>query len=225
MTDHFDVPVVATGDWIDAAFINQYWGDNFRAIFQAFTATGMIPYAVDADTIGGLAKPSVDAVLKNTSAGALSWKAMTDFFPGTAAGDVDYYSASQVKTRLAIGAANTVLKSNGSIPAWASMVSSRQGGNANEWAEPGTTSYTPPFTYWEAGVISISVTAGVGNVTITFPNAFSIRPLVLITVESDPRHYAIAINNLTASAFRISVLELSGADSVTIKAHWIALGQ
>lgn len=37
MTDHSDVPLMATGDWIDAAWINQYLGDNVRAWRQAYT--------------------------------------------------------------------------------------------------------------------------------------------------------------------------------------------
>jgi microcystin-dependent protein len=81
MTDHTDVPIVATGDWIDAAFINQYWGDNFRSIFQGFANAGSIAYAIDVDTIGELVKPSVDSVLKNTSAGALAWVAMSAIIP------------------------------------------------------------------------------------------------------------------------------------------------
>ena len=55
MTDHLDLPVVATGDWIDAAWINQYLRDNFNAIFQGMAAGGDIPYAVDANTVGALA--------------------------------------------------------------------------------------------------------------------------------------------------------------------------
>ena len=65
--------MVATGDWIDAAWINQYLRDNFNAIFQGLAAGGDMPYAVDANTVAALAKPSVDSVLKNTSAGVPSW--------------------------------------------------------------------------------------------------------------------------------------------------------
>jgi hypothetical protein len=59
MTDHVDVPIVATGDWIDAAWINQFIGDNNRAWQQAYTAAGMMAYALDANTLAGLAAPAV----------------------------------------------------------------------------------------------------------------------------------------------------------------------
>ena len=34
MTDHLDLPVVATGDWIDAAWINQYLRGALRNGWQ-----------------------------------------------------------------------------------------------------------------------------------------------------------------------------------------------
>ena len=40
---------------------------------------------------------------------------------GTTAGDVDYYTSSSAKTRLAIGGAGTFLKSSGSAPTWGSL--------------------------------------------------------------------------------------------------------
>lgn len=73
MTDHIDVPIVATGDWIDAAWINQYIGDNVRAWRQAYTATGMLAYALDGNTLAGLAKPASLGLLKNDAAGTPSW--------------------------------------------------------------------------------------------------------------------------------------------------------
>lgn len=90
------VPLLATGDWIDAAWGNTYWRDNFAAVWP-YTTAGDIAYAAGATsplsrlalTTGGvlyggasapawLAKPSVDSVLKNTSAGVPSWTAISD---------------------------------------------------------------------------------------------------------------------------------------------------
>lgn len=42
----------------------------------------------------------------------------TAIFVGTTAGDIDYYTSSSAKARLAIGASNTVLGSSGSAPQW-----------------------------------------------------------------------------------------------------------
>jgi hypothetical protein len=54
MTDYSNVPTISTGDWIDAAWLNQYVGDNFRAVFQAFQAMGDIVYAISGTTLGRL---------------------------------------------------------------------------------------------------------------------------------------------------------------------------
>ena len=76
------VPLLATGDWIDAAWGNTYWRDNFAALYP-YTAAGDLAYAVSAGgALARLAKPSVNSLLKNTSAGVPSWLAMTAI-PGT----------------------------------------------------------------------------------------------------------------------------------------------
>lgn len=96
------VPLLATGDWIDAAWGNTYWKDNFAALWP-YTTAGDLAYGTGAAsnlarlalTTGGvlyggasapawLAKPSVDSVLKNTTAGVPSWLALADVYPVTA---------------------------------------------------------------------------------------------------------------------------------------------
>lgn len=76
MTDHIDVPILANGDWIDAAWLNEYLGDNIRAFRQGFVNAGGIPYAIDGNTIGELAKPSVPSVLTNDSDGVPEYLAI-----------------------------------------------------------------------------------------------------------------------------------------------------
>ena len=66
------VPLVATGDWIDAAWLNQYLRDNVAALWP-YTTAGDISYATSPTVLARLGKPSVESVLKNTSAGAPSW--------------------------------------------------------------------------------------------------------------------------------------------------------
>lgn len=78
MTDHNAVPTIATGDYIDAAWLNQYIKDNFAAIFQGLATAGSVAYAIDANTVGELVKPLVDSYLKNTSGGVPSWAPATD---------------------------------------------------------------------------------------------------------------------------------------------------
>lgn len=88
-----NLPILATGDWIDAAYGNQYWGDNFRALWP-YTTAGDLAYATGASAnlarlgisaIGGLLyssgsapawlpRPSVDSILRHPSgAVAPSW--------------------------------------------------------------------------------------------------------------------------------------------------------
>lgn len=53
MTDYIDdVPVVSTGDWVDAAWINQYIGDNLRALDAAVAAV-----QVDVDGLLAISYP------------------------------------------------------------------------------------------------------------------------------------------------------------------------
>lgn len=78
MTDYVDVPTIFTGDWIDAAWINQYIGDNFRAIKQGLAATGDVAYALDANTIAALSKPDADGLFKMSSLGVPSYFPIAD---------------------------------------------------------------------------------------------------------------------------------------------------
>lgn len=71
MTTFNPVPLVATGDWITATWLNTYVRQN-----------------------------------------------MTALFPGTTAGDLDYYSSATEKARLGIGAVDTVLTPLSGAPAW-----------------------------------------------------------------------------------------------------------
>lgn len=71
------VPTVANGDSWSAAQHNTYLRDNLAALFP-YTAAGDIAYASAANALSRLAKPSVDSILKNTSAGTPSWLALTD---------------------------------------------------------------------------------------------------------------------------------------------------
>lgn len=59
----------------------------------------------------------------------------------------------------------------------------RQGGNATDWNTPGTTTYTPAAVRMQAGVVSVgNLAAGAeGTASITFPVAFSAKPLVFVS--------------------------------------------
>lgn len=74
---HTALPLLATGDWIDAAWGNTYWRDNIAALWP-YDAAGQLGYSVSANgALAKLDKPSVDSVLKNTSGGVPSYLALT----------------------------------------------------------------------------------------------------------------------------------------------------
>lgn len=63
-----NLPILATGDWIDAAYGNQYWGDNFRALWP-YTTQGDLAYATSSSTLTRLGIGSAGQVLRVNPAG------------------------------------------------------------------------------------------------------------------------------------------------------------
>ncbi|NUQ86790.1 MAG: hypothetical protein HUU11_18990 [Anaerolineales bacterium] len=191
MTDYFEIPLVFTGDWIDAAWINQYLRDNFRAFKQGLANAGDMPYALDSNTIAALSKPSVDSVLMNTSAGVPSYKALTDFL----------------------------------------AVVKRQGGHADDWSSPGTTTYTPTLAKIQGGAITVTMTGSpaYGTLAVTFPVAFSGAPIVQLTAKDtgggQDRQPLLAYASLTASGFTIvAYYNANSASYGNVVVHWVAFG-
>lgn len=66
------VPLMATGDWITAGWVNTYVGGNAAAIWVG-SAAGDMDYYLSSIEKARIAKPSVDSVLKNTNSGVPSW--------------------------------------------------------------------------------------------------------------------------------------------------------
>lgn len=80
MTDNSNVPIVATGDFIDAAFINQYWGDNMAARWP-YTAKGDIAVAIGANTLIALPVGANNKILMANSAESSGVKWNYNFIP------------------------------------------------------------------------------------------------------------------------------------------------
>lgn len=76
MTTYTAVPTVSNGDSWSAAQQNTYLRDNMAALFP-YSAAGDLAYASASNALSRLAKPSVNSVLKNTSAGTPSWLALS----------------------------------------------------------------------------------------------------------------------------------------------------
>lgn len=105
----------------------------------------------------------------------------------------------------------------------------RQGGDASTWNTAGTTTYTPGAVRMQAGVVSGAFSGGTpetGGVAITFPVAFSDKPIVLAMVESASTNYqyATSVTLITASGCQV-YWRIDGHGSAgTLKVHWLAIG-
>ena len=158
---------------------------------------------------------------------------------GTNAGDIDYYTSSTTKTRLAGGTANagkfirqvaggTALEySNSGNPLY------RQGGGTVNYSEPGTTNY-----YITDNLIkyigSAELIVPVGNagkyIDILFPEEFDNEPIITLALEHRSSFFEFSpilyFTNLTSSGMRISI---SMTDNIynagTFSAHWSAEGK
>jgi hypothetical protein len=105
----------------------------------------------------------------------------------------------------------------------------RQGGSASTWGTPGTTEYTPGEVMMQAGIASGSMSAGVGiqDLSITYPVAFSVGPLVLLTmaVPSEGQTYYIWHRYTPGpSAITVHIVRLTTTNSITYSIQWLAIG-
>lgn len=150
-----------------------------------------------------------------------------------AAGDIVYGTAANAATILAIGSAKQALKVNsaGTLPAWDDDgdISSRQGGSSTDYTTAGTTNYTPTTVQKkQMGAIPVTVTSGNANayVTVTFPEAFTQKPLVLFSILSSEIQYfysmVYAVTTTTVQ-FEISENPAAGTDHDYVIA-WLAIG-
>lgn len=165
---------------------------------------------------------------------------LTALWPYTTAGDTAYATAANTLGRVAIGAAGAINYSTGSAPAWKAigaagqflgvsgtsptwspLVYSRQGGAADNWQTAGGSTYNPTTTQIEAG--SRSVTSGT-PLAITYPNAFTYRPLIFLTVNTSTNQYTLSFSDDTLSGFTINLQKIGGgADALSV--NWLAIGQ
>lgn len=145
---------------------------------------------------------------------------------GTTAGDQDYYTSSTAKSRLALGAAHAFQKSEGgSAPIFGALVYKRQGGSATNWASAGTTTYTPTATLVQCGSKTLTLVAGNGHVTITYPTSFSKRPVVFPSIDDGSGFtYSIGQTNGSTTSVDIYVHE-TGGGTPTINIFWLAVGE
>ena len=105
-------------------------------------------------------------------------------------------------------------------------IDQRQGGSSTDWSSDGTTSFIPSLAIVQVGTRTSAIGATDGEISITFPTAFSDKP-VIITQCYDGEglySYTCIIKSLTASGF-VGVVVL-GDDTKTngVDVYWMAIG-
>lgn len=102
----------------------------------------------------------------------------------------------------------------------------RQGGSATEWTTQGTTNYDVSSTDVKIQAGSINVDAN--PKTVTFPVAFTYKPLIFLTVSSATSsnvfvRYKISGSSNTQIA-DIVTLDAAGSVVTTESVNWLAIG-
>lgn len=153
------------------------------------------------------------------------------YWPFTTIGDIAYASAADTLTRLGIGSAGQLQKVNAgaTAPEWFRFLD-REGGSATDWSVKGTTDYIPAAFKFEAGETEIVAANDSGSVTITFPVAFSDKPLVLVgpfrqTAGGARGQVMFRKSNIAAASVDIDVYSDDALGTTyTIKFSWLAIG-
>lgn len=222
------VPLVATSDSWTASQHNTYIRDNIEAIWVGTTA-GDTDYYTSATAKSRLAIGTAYQINRSTGS-APAWADLSTITANVAmvasqaAGDEFYASSSTALARLAIGAAYTFKKSNGTVPAWGSITHRRQGGSSTAWNTVGTTTYTPAIELQQIGAIALTLGS---TVAVTFPVAYSANPHLTFTISSvgaSDNFYAPYIYAISTTGFTVACVSQTGS-SATIGINWVARGQ
>jgi hypothetical protein len=156
---------------------------------------------------------------------------------------MDYYTGATAKARralvvggvmtggasaptwLATGSANQFLYTDGTNPAWLGLIYRRQGGDANNWQTAGATGYTPANPKIQCGVKEVTTNAsGVGSATVTYPVAFTNRPVVLCVIGGDSGgsiNVSFSDDSTTAMTVRVLKVDLG---ITTVQVNWMSVG-
>ena len=104
----------------------------------------------------------------------------------------------------------------------------RQGGSATDWSTVGTTTYTPDAVRMQGGAKRWSgAGASSGYFSITFPVAFSYRPIIIATVVGDgeaDRNVTFDVSDIWATGAEVYWKTTDGTTKISIDFHWLAIG-
>lgn len=101
----------------------------------------------------------------------------------------------------------------------ASKVTNRQGGSATHWDAYGTNNYVPTTARIQCGAVAIP--ADPAGVTITFPVAFSYKPIVMTTSMYEGRMVSCTV--LSTTQVQITSEDAAGSHLGNI-VFWLAIG-
>lgn len=104
----------------------------------------------------------------------------------------------------------------------------RQGGSATAWSTPGTTNYPAAIRLTQVGAVFCTVSGGTGNVSVTFPTAFTYAPLVLITLSGPNGRLFVQLTAVSTTGFTAYLNADDGAstwDSSDYQINWLAIGR
>jgi hypothetical protein len=97
----------------------------------------------------------------------------------------------------------------------------RQGGNASDWSIGGVTTQTPTTIRCQFGA---GVTNAFGNLDITFPVAFSNKPIMLMTPVDSGGARSCGVQSVTATTAHATVYDMAGTPQTSNTFFWIAIG-
>jgi hypothetical protein len=109
----------------------------------------------------------------------------------------------------------------------------RQGGSSTDWTTAGTTSYTPSLPKVQVGSVSFSVPSSTVTMytDITFPTAFTYKPLVYVSLNSDTESATTGATppvcygeNATSTTVRIRIKGNGNMYPSTVTVAWMAIG-
>ena len=95
----------------------------------------------------------------------------------------------------------------------------RQGSHASDWTIAGTTTYTPTTVRMQAGAVQVSP---IGGFAVTFPTAFSGKPLVFVEAEN----YVLlaCLTSTSATGFTVQLWNVAAGVESAGGVHWFAVG-
>lgn len=99
----------------------------------------------------------------------------------------------------------------------------RQGGSTTDWSAQGSTNYSPGAVRQQGGVIQwAGVNASSGSVAVTFPQAFSNKPIAVVTAKGSGEELIVNVET-TASGLTIYWRSVT-IQITTAEFFWFAVG-